>query len=99
MVKSQWTQSKRQLFHKLSFYLPKKHVKNTTNPILYLTDGKEIKYLYSFDQIKKVAYTSDIYYQEYDYMSIFEIYYEGWEIVNQEKAYNILVPLTFEMPF
>ena len=67
--------------------------------VLFLTLTKEIKYLYSFDQIKKVAYTSDIYYQEYDYMSIFEIYYDGWEIIDKEKAYNILIPSSFEMPF
>ena len=58
-----------------------------------------IMFLYSYDQIKKVAYTSDSYYQEYDYMSIFEIYYDGWKIIDKEKAYNMLVPTSFEMPF
>ena len=99
MVKSQWTQSMKRLFHKLSNYLPQKHLNGPSYPILYISDGESIRFLYSFDRIKKVAYTSDAYYQEYDYMYIFELYYEGWEIVNQEKAYNILVPLTFEMPF
>ena len=99
MVKSQWTQSMKRLFNKLSNYLPQKHLNDPSCPILYISDGEKIRFLYSFDRIKKVAYTSDAYYQEYDYMSIFEIYYEGWEIISKEKAYNILIPSSFEMPF
>ena len=89
----------RQLSHKLSYYLPKKHLHRPSNPILYISDGEKIRFLYSYDQIKKVAYTSDSYIEEYDYMSLFEIYYEGWEIIGKEKAYNILIPSSFEMPF
>ena len=99
MVKSQWTQSMKLLSHKLSEYLPKKHLYRPSNPILYMSDGKNLRFLYSYDQIKKVAYTSDIYIEEYDYMSIFEIYYDGWEIIDKEKVYNMLVPTSFEMPF
>ena len=45
--------------------------------------------------IKKIHMT----FEKYDYMSICEIYYEGWEIIDREKAYNMLVPISFEMPF
>ena len=54
------------LSHKLSEYLPKKHLYRPSNPILYMNDGENIRFLYSYDQIKKVAYTSDSSYQEYD---------------------------------
>lgn len=99
MVKSQWTQSMKQLFHKLKTYLPKNHFKNPLSPILYITDGKNIRFLYSFDYIKNVAYTSDCYFQEYDYMSIFEIYYDDWEIIDREKVYDLISPDSFEIPF
>ena len=99
MVKSQWTQSMKQLFHKLKDYLPQKHINNPSYPILCISDGKNIRFLYSFDHIKKVAYTSDAYFKEYDYMSIFEIYYDGWELINKDKVYNLLVPECFDIPF
>lgn len=87
------------LSHKLSEYLPKKHLYRPSNPILFISDGKNLRFLYSYDQIKKVAYTSDSSMEKYDYMSICEIYYKGWEIIDREKAYNMLVPISFEMPF
>ena len=99
MEQSQWTQSMKLLSHKLSEYLPKKHLYRPSNPILYMNDGENIRFLYSYDQIKKVAYTSDSSYQEYDYMSLYEIYCEGWEIIDKEDAYCRLVPTSFEMPF
>ena len=87
------------LSRKLSEYLPKKHLYRPSNPILFMSDGKNLRFLYSYDQIKKVAYTSDSSMEKYDYMSICEIYYKGWEIIDREKAYNMLVPISFEMPF
>ena len=99
MVKSQWTQSMKLLSRKLSEYLTKKHLYRPSNPIPYRSDGKNLRFLYSYNQIKKVAYTSDSSMEKYDYMSICEIYYEGWEIIDREKAYNMLVPISFEMPF
>lgn len=99
MEKSQWTQSMKLLSRKLSEYLPKKHLYSPSNPILFMSDGKNLRFLYSYDQIKKVAYTSDSSMEKYDYMSICEIYYEGWGIIDREKAYNMLVPISFEMPF
>ena len=71
----------------------------TSASTVEMSDGKNLRFLYSYDQIKKVAYTSDSSMEKYDYMSICEIYYKGWEIIDREKAYNMLVPISFEMPF
>lgn len=101
MKKSQWTPLMKQLSHNLVNYLPRKHnYQHEIIGILYILRDDEARILYSYDLNKEVAFTSNLNKDEFHYMSIFEIYYDGWELVSKEKALSsILPPKSFEIPF
>lgn len=91
----------KQLSHNLSMFLPKRHShKYGLIALLYMISGDEIRLLYSFDPIKNVAYTSDYNCEEYHYMSLFEIYYDGWIILSKDEALMRIYQLdSFTLPF
>lgn len=90
----------KQLSRKLTDYLPRKHKYNNPVDILYLVRDDELRAIYSYDSIKTVAYTSDINQEEFNYMSLFEIFYDGWELTSKEKAFERLIPpQIFDIPF
>lgn len=90
----------KQLSRELTDYLPRKHKYNHPVDILYLVRSDELRAIYSYDSIKDVAYTSDIKKMEFHYMSLFEIFYDGWELTSKEKALNRMIPpQIFDIPF
>ena len=46
------------LYKEFNKYLPRANYNR--NPVLYLTNGREILYVYSFDRKKEVVLTSDV---------------------------------------
>lgn len=78
------------LFKTFDKYLPKSNYNN--EPIMFLNNKDEIIYVYSFDRKKEVVLTSDMYKEHFKYMSLYEIYYDDWNIIKKTEIDKILFP-------
>lgn len=67
---------------------------------MYLYDGRDILGLYSFDNRKKVLYYENIITHQKDYISLFEVEVDSWEVISKSKAYNLIIDTRNEvLPF
>lgn len=76
------------LYKKFDKYLPRANYNK--NPILYLTNGRGILYVYSFDRKKEVVLTSDEWTGKFRYISLFEILHDEWRLIHKNDLGNIL---------
>ena len=87
------------LYKEFNKYLPR--VNYNRNPVLYLTNGRWILYVYSFDRKKEVVLTSDEWTGKFRYMSLFEILHDEWRIIHKndlDKIINVYSDPS-ELPF
>lgn len=88
------------LYNQLKAYLPYKHIHNELRPILTLQSKDEILYVYSFDSKKKVAYISDTHFENKRYISLFELNFREFKILEFDKYYYSSFNLDSEtLPF
>ena len=76
------------LYKEFNKYLPR--VNQNRNPVLYLTNGRGILYVYSFDRKKEVVLTSDEWTGKFRYMSLFEILHDEWRIIHKNDLGKII---------
>ncbi len=76
------------LYKEFDKYLPRCNYNK--EPILYLTNGIGIIFVYSFDRKKEVVLTSKEWTGECRYMSLYEILHENWRIVHKNDLNEIL---------
>lgn len=76
------------LYKQFDRYLPRDNYNR--EPILYLTNGFTIIYVYSFDRKKEVVLTSEKWNDEYRYMSLYEILHEDLRLIHKNDLGDIL---------
>lgn len=76
------------LYKQFDRYLPRDNYNR--EPILYLTNGFAIIYVYSFDRKKEVVLTSKEWNNEYRYMSLYEILHEDFRLIHKNDLGEIL---------
>ena len=78
----------RTIFNKLCRYLPEFNYNMV--PLIYIrNESLNIRVLYNIDKRKQVMYSSTISSTDYRYMSIYEMFNEGWEIISDDEAFYI----------
>lgn len=77
-------QSMKTLYKSLRLSLP------TLNPdripIMYIYNGERVRVLFLYDKIKEVALSAYLTEYDYRYMSVFEMYHDGWQIISKRDA-------------